>query len=270
MSIIEVNHLCFGYDGNEVLRDLSFSVAENSFVAIAGPNGAGKSTLLRLLCGLRKPCSGAIEVDGKAISSYNSQTLSKEIAVVRQEFVPVFGFSVTATVMMARTAYFGHGGFESEDDRAIVEDAMKATDTFQFGSRLLGELSGGERQRVFIARSLAQDTRILLLDEPTSFLDLKHQVEIYDLLKKMQLEQNKTIVTITHDINLAIQYSEETLLLGTDGSYHIGSSAQVLQPHRINEIFGVNTIIAQADKHNFLLPLGKLSKYNRSVFQKPS
>ena len=178
-SIIEVKNLSFWYvPERTILKNLSFEVTPGMFLAIAGPNGAGKSTLLNLLCGSLKPKSGATRIDGAPINAYSTKELAKKVAVVRQEFVPVFEFSVIETVLMARTLYYQHIGFESKTDREIVTEAMEATDTAQFASRSLGSLSGGERQRVFIARALAQDTEILLLDEPTSFLDFKHQVEI--------------------------------------------------------------------------------------------
>jgi iron complex transport system ATP-binding protein len=176
-----------------------------TFLAIAGPNGAGKSTLLNLLCGLLSPRSGTIRIDAAPVESYSTEALAKKVAVVWQESMPVFGFSVIDTVMMARTPYYGPMGFESEADREIVAEALEATDTAGFALRPLGSLSAGERQRVFIARAMAQNTPILLLDEPTNFLDLKHQVGIYDLLKAAQLQIGKTIVAVTHDINLAAQ-----------------------------------------------------------------
>ena len=142
---------------------------------------------------------------------------------------------------------------------------MEATDTVQFASRALGRLSGGERQRVFIARALAQDTAILLLDEPTSFLDLKHQVGIYDLLKKMQLEKSKTIVAVTHGINLAAQYADVALLLGGDCSYNIGKAKDVFSLQQIERVFGVKTFMGKVGEEKFFLPLGKFAKDISSI-----
>lgn len=261
MSIIEVNHLNFAYSSQaRVLQDLSFEVMPGTFVGIAGPNGAGKSTLLNLLCGSLKPKSGTIKIDAAAIKSYSTEALAEKVAIVRQEFVPVFGFSVIETVLMARTSHYGQMGFESKADRQIVNEALKATDTLRFASRPLAQLSGGERQRVFIARALAQNTPILLLDEPTSFLDLKHQVGIYDLLKAAQLEEGKTIVTVTHDINLAAQYCDEVLLLGADSSYQYGKVKDVFSTKQIEGVFNVRTFTGRVGQEKFFLPLGKLAK----------
>ena len=264
MSIVKVNSLSFSYGREAVLRDLSFEVSDGSFLAIAGPNGSGKSTLINLLCGQLKSESGSAVIDGVELCSYTSRSLARKVAVVRQEFIPAFGFSVIETVLMARVAYYDALGFESQADRDAVIEALEATETKKFADRRLSQISGGERQRVFIARALAQDTPILLLDEPTSFLDLKHQVGIYDLLKKMQTERGKTIVAVTHDINLAGQYADKVLLLGTDCSYHLGSTEEVLSKTMIEQVFGVQALEGHAQGRRFILPVGKFNGTQRT------
>jgi len=154
--------------------------------------------------------------------------------------------------------------FETDADREAIAEAFEMTETARFTDRPLGHLSGGERQRVFIARALAQQTPILLLDEPTSFLDMKHQVGIYDLLKKMQIEKQKTIVSVTHDINLAAQYSDMILLLSTDGSYNFGPTREILTTERIERVFGVQTFSAQVGQTKLFFPLGKFIKSQSS------
>ena len=263
-GIIEVENLSFGYTSETtILNNMSFEVKPGAFLAIAGPNGAGKSTLLNLMCRALTPKSGTIRIDAAAINSYSRRTLAAKVAVVRQEFVPIFGFSVMETVLMARTPYYGSMGFESRTDREIANEALEATDTARFSSRPLASLSSGERQRVFIARALAQNSLIMLLDEPTSFLDLKHQVGIYDLLKAAQVEKGKTIVAVTHDINLASQYCDEILLLGADSSYHIGKTKTVLVPDRIKEVFDVDVFAGSVGKEDFFIPLGKFNKSSK-------
>jgi iron complex transport system ATP-binding protein len=259
-TIIDVKNLDFGYGDGEILKGLSFGVKPQDFLAIAGPNGAGKTTLLNLLCGLLKPRAGVVTINGKEISRYCPKELARKISVVRQEFVPVFDYSVKETVAMARTAYSGLFGFESNQDWQIINEALEATDTAGFASRPLRNLSGGERQRVFIARALAQSTAVLLLDEPTSFLDLKHQVQIYDLLKKMQVEKGKTLVIVTHDINLASQYADRVLLLGDGSNYHIGPAEEVFTSEKIEEVFGVRTLAWQLGSKKFFIALGKFAK----------
>ena len=260
-TIIEVENLSFGYTlQRTILKDFSFEVTRGAFVCIAGPNGAGKTTLLNLLCGLLRPDAGSIEIDETPIESYSVKKLARKAAVVRQEFVPVFDFTVTETVSMARTPYLGRLGFESKVDTEIIKDALEMTDTAQFAPRPLANLSAGERQRVFIARALAQNTDILLLDEPTSFLDLKHQVAIYDLLKSTQCEKGKTIIAITHDINLAAQYCDVVLLLGTDNSYLYGCTKDVFSAEQIEKVFGVRTFAGMVGQEKFFIPLGKFAK----------
>jgi len=257
-ACIQVENLGFSYGPQaEILKNLSFEIPAGTFLSIAGPNGAGKTTLLNLLSGLLKPASGSIEIDSKPISSYSVRRLAKRIAVVRQEFVPVFEFSAAQVVSMARTPYLGALAFETDTDKEAIAEALKMTDTARFADRPLGHLSGGERQRVFIARALAQQTPIMLLDEPTSFLDMKHQVGIYDLLKRMQIEKQKTIVSVTHDINLAAQYSDMILLLGSDGGYDYGAVSEVFSKERIERVFGVRTFTAAFGAREFFLPVGK-------------
>jgi iron complex transport system ATP-binding protein len=262
---IEVQNLCFAYKAQpEILKSISFQLAQGAFLSIAGPNGSGKTTLLNLLAGILKPISGSITIDDTPLQSYSIRQLAKKIAFVRQEFVPVFEFSAIQVVSMARTPYLGALAFETDADKKAVTDALELTDTAQFANRPLNHLSGGERQRVFIARALAQQTPILLLDEPTSFLDMKHQVGIYDLLKKLQLENQKTIVTVTHDINLAAQYSDLTLLLAANGEYQFGPTPEVLSAERIENVFGVKTFSAQIGQTRFFFPLGKFAKNHSS------
>lgn len=275
---IQVENVQFGYARSRpILRDFTFAVNAGRFLAIVGPNGVGKSTLVNLIAGLLSPQAGTIRVNGIPIASYRTRDLAQKIAFVRQETVPVFQFSVAEVVLMARTIHYGAFGFESAADRDRVRHALDLTDTAGFASRPLGSLSAGERQRVFIARALAQDTPILLMDEPTSFLDLKHQVHIYDLLKTIQARQSRAIVAVTHDINLAAQYCDEVLLLqppsvaDTAGTgdmvpppkptrYRIGAPSQVLTTSLVAQAFGVRGFSGPVGRERFFLPLGKRAK----------
>jgi iron complex transport system ATP-binding protein len=258
--IIELDNICFSYSQNTVLKNISFKIKSGTFLAVIGPNGAGKTTLLNLLCGLLTPQSGFIKVYDADVKSYSPGKLARKIAVVRQEFVPVFDFTVEEVVTMARIPYLGTFGFEGKSDREIVAEALEITDISPFASRPLAHLSGGERQRVFIARAIAQNTPLLLLDEPTSFLDIKYQVGIYDLLRKMQLEKGKTIIAVTHDINLASQYCDQVLLLGADSSCYIGKPDEVFSRETIEKIFGVKIAAGKIQQQNFFIPLGKFAK----------
>jgi len=268
-NIIEVQNLSFSYQNQKILHGLNFNIKQGEFLAIAGPNGAGKTTLLNLLCGILKTNTGKITIDSADLNSYSSKTLAHKLAIVRQEFVPAFDFTVSEIVSMARTPYLSSIGFESKRDLEAIAEAMEITDTTKFTARPLRNLSGGERQRVLIARAFAQQTPILLLDEPTSFLDLKHQVDIYDLLKAAQLENSKTIIAVTHDINLAAQYAETILLLGNDNSYHIGKAKDIFSADQIEKVFGVRTFVGKVRQEKFFLPLGKFAKDNQAITCKP-
>lgn len=270
-GVLEVDNVVFAYTSDRtILNRISFAVKAGTFLAIAGPNGAGKSTLLNLMCGTLSPNSGVIRIDGSPVGSCGTESLAEKVAVVRQEFVPAFGFSVIEIVLMARTRYFGALGFERQADREAANAALEITDTARFAGRPLSSLSGGERQRVFIARALAQDSAILLLDEPTSFLDLRHQVGIYDLLKRAQIDRGKTIVAVTHDVNLASQYCDEILLLGADGSYQIGRTRDVLSHGQIEKIFQVEVFAGKIGQESFFIPLGRFSKDGRAAGTGPS
>jgi len=274
---IQVQNVSFCYPRQRpVLEDISFTLPAGKFLAVVGPNGAGKSTLVNLIAGALAPRSGTIFVDGIDIQSCRPRDLSRKIAVVRQGSVPTFGFSAAETVLMARTIHYGALGFEREIDRQRVAEALEMTATAEFASRPLANLSGGERQRVFIARALAQETPILLMDEPTTFLDLKHQVGIYDLLKTIQLGKSRTIIAITQDVNLAAQYCDQTLLIrplsqlpaSAEGSradrnrcqYRIGPASEVLTAEHIEETFGVGGFSGRIGKEHFFIPLGYMAK----------
>ena len=259
MNHIEVKNLSFRYiRAGDLLRKLSFNVEQGSFLAIAGPNGVGKTTLLNLMAGRLKPHSGSILIESRRVRSYSAAALAQKIAVVRQQFVPIFGFSVAESVMMARTPYFSQTGFERAEDKEIVQQALEATDCARFGNRPLDQLSGGERQRVFIARALAQDTPILLLDEPTNQLDIRHQVNIYDLLKTLQSEKGKTIAAVTHDINLAGQYCDNALLLSPGATYTHGRPNEVFTPDNIESAFNLRPLTLHANNRTFFIPQSQL------------
>jgi len=264
MNAIEIKNLCFKYQNEQIINDLSINIPKNSFLAIAGPNGVGKSTLLNIICKILHPQKGTISILQKNIHEYTTTQLATKIAMVNQNSNSSFSFSVLQTVMMARTPYLKTLGFETENDRNIVLDALKAADVEKFADRNLHQLSSGEKQRVLIARALAQQTDIILLDEQTSFLDYKHQVRIYDLLKKLQIENNKTIITITHDINLALQYCDKILFLAPDKTYLTPEPQDALSDEYLMKVFNAKGFIGSAGSQKFFLPMGKLAKDHKS------
>jgi len=254
--MIDVQGVCFGYASRPVLRDVTFQVPRGGLMAVAGPNGVGKTTLVRLLAGLIKPQGGRIVIEGASVGSYTARQLARKVAVVRQDIIPSFAYTVYETVMMGRTCHFGPMGFESEADRRAVAEAMRWTELEGLEQRRLTQLSGGERQRVYIARALAQETPVMLLDEPTSNLDMRHGVRLFELLGRLQREQGKTIMTISHDLNLAARYCDAMLLLGGAGRYEYGSIAEVFRADKIGAAFGVEVMQGRLGEAQVILPVG--------------
>lgn len=254
MTAIQVENLCFSYTGFPVLRDLSFVVPSGSLLAILGPNGSGKTTLLHLLAGLLFPQTGSIHIQGKSLASLSPSQRALILSLVRQEYLPAFDFSVYETVLMGRTSRFGWFGFESSIDRHAVTQALRDTDTLDLADRRLDQLSSGQRQRVFIARALAQNTPILLLDEPTAFLDLQHQLIIFDLLSDLKSKFGKTLLLVTHDLNLASQYADTILYLGCQRTYFMGPVCQAITDRQIESFFRVRGFSGYFGDRPFFIP----------------
>ena len=239
MNAIALNAVGFRYDVNWVLKDISCRIAKGQFVGILGPNGSGKTTLLKILDGMLKPQEGKVFINGVPITSIRRSDLAKTVAVVSQDFRMTFPFTVREVVLMGRSPHLAKWRFEGEKDLRIAERAMELTDTLSFASRSMEQLSGGERQRVFIARALAQEPQILLLDEPTAFLDIKHQIDFFDLVKSLNRKNYLTIVAVTHDVNLASLYCDRLILL-RGGRMHIeGRPDEVITEANIAEVYQV-------------------------------
>ena len=238
--MIEVNHLSYSYDKKEILRDLTFSVAEGSFTAILGANGCGKTTLLRIVSGLLPVQRGSVIIDGTPVNQYSARQRAQKIAIVKQHSQTDIDFSAFETVLMGRNPYQRHLQNESQEDWDIVERALRQTNTWHLRLALPSQMSGGELQRVMIARALAQQTPILLLDEPTSNLDIAHQFEIMELLTDINRNEGKTILIVVHDLNLALRYCQQALLLHDHSLLFHGATSEALTPERIHTAFGVN------------------------------
>lgn len=203
----------FAYPGRRVLDGVSLAVAPGERLGILGPNGSGKSTLIRLLCGVLKPTAGRVLLDGEDMAAIPTRELARRVAVVPQEIALDFPFSVTEVVLMGRSPHLTGLGFESPDDLTVAEEAMRQTGVLDLARRSFLELSGGEKQRVVIARALAQQPRLLLLDEPATFLDIRHEVEIFDLLTDLSEGRGITLVVVLHDLNVAGLYCRRLAFL---------------------------------------------------------
>jgi iron complex transport system ATP-binding protein len=212
--VFHLQALNFSYTSKPVLREISMTVGSGEFIAFVGPNGAGKSTLLKILAGLIRGYTGLAEFRGGSLSGFTPADLAKRIAFVPQETHMVFPFTVGEIVMMGRLPHrTALNLFDSPKDGEWTRRAMALTDVASLSARTFNELSGGERQRTVLASALAQDPEILLLDEPTAHLDLKHQIHFYDILERLNSDRKMTVVTVTHDINLAARYAQRVIAI---------------------------------------------------------
>ncbi|HPB68297.1 MAG TPA: ABC transporter ATP-binding protein [Candidatus Omnitrophota bacterium] len=235
--VLTAKRVTGGYGGNPVLFDVDFGVKAGEILGIIGPNGSGKSTLLRVLSGVIVPSPGCVELNGQALSAIRMERLARELAVVSQHH-PATDMTVAEFVALGRTPYWRRFQFfETPKDREAVDKALLATGTEKFRERLLSRMSGGERQLVFIARALAQQPLILLLDEPTTYLDITHQAQVLDLIRKLNKEAGITVVMILHDLNIAAEYCQRLLLLDGGRVCQLGLPEDVLTYEIIERVY---------------------------------
>lgn len=241
--MIELKDVFFSYLEETVVNDVSFTVSDSEFVGIIGPNGAGKSTLLKLMDGILQPKKGQICLQEKPLREYTRKELAKIIGFVPQNFATAFSYSVHDIVLMGRYPHLSAFSSEKMEDHNIVERSMKFTDVWQFRERRFGELSGGEKQRVVLASALAQQPRILLLDEPTSSLDIKYQQQFYNILQQLRKSSGLTIVVVTHDINLAARYCQRLILLKNGEIVEDGIPQKVITRELMESVYEVEVEI---------------------------
>lgn len=236
-KILSIKNLSFSYDGNNILDDISFGINRKNFVSILGPNGAGKSTLVNIISKVLKDFKGEIILGGRDLKTMTSRDLARKMAVVPQYTSPSFGFTVEEMVLMGRHPYISRFGGEKPEDYAVVREVMEKTRVTQFAKRRFTQLSGGEKQRVVIAQALAQESQILLLDEPTSHLDINFQIELMNLFSGLNREEGKTIIGIFHDINLAIQNSTQIMLLKDGNVFAFGEPEEIINSKNLKSVF---------------------------------
>lgn len=234
-------HLGFAYG----LRDASFSLPATGLVAIAGPNGAGKSTLVGILAGIRAPYRGRCSFSGKELRSWSRHELARRVAFLPQHARIEFPFTAEQVVFMGRTPH-SNGWYDSPEDNLAVQRAMQITDCTSLAASDFRALSGGERQRVVLASALAQQPDSLLLDEPTTFLDLKHQVATYRLLASLAAKM--LIVTVTHDLNLVLRFAHRVIVLDEGQIAADGAPQEVLTAASIDRVFGVQVVVHERER----------------------
>ncbi|MFM7142443.1 MAG: ABC transporter ATP-binding protein [Alphaproteobacteria bacterium] len=246
------------YGRREALRSVDATVAPGAILGIIGPNGSGKSSLLRLLSGVRRPDSGEILLDDRPLDALSDRERGRAIAVVPQETHPAFPIRVREMVLLGRAPHLGPFGWEGPDDLRAAHEAMRRTETFELAERRVDELSGGERQRVVLARALAQEASVLLLDEPTAFLDLRHAVVLLDLVRDLARE-GRSVGLVVHDLNLASMYCDRLLLLSGGSVVAEGTPDEVLTWSRLCEVYGTELYVAPNDVtgKTVVLPLSR-------------
>ena len=246
--MIEARGISFRYhtgQGDWVLQDLAFRIEKGEFVGVIGPNGSGKTTLLKLLYRLLSPQQGEILLGQVPLKKMDQREIAKKIAVVPQETHLLFPFRVSEIVLTGRSPYLGHRMFESEKDLEAARKAMERTEILPLSERPIDEISGGERKRVFIARALAQEPEIILLDEPTASLDIHHQIDFLDLILNLNREKGLTIVMASHDMNIASEFCDRLLLLNQGKLFKMGSPGEVITRENIETVYGCRVWVDQ-------------------------
>ncbi|MGH8012407.1 MAG: heme ABC transporter ATP-binding protein [Candidatus Binataceae bacterium] len=242
---VRTHNVVAGYGTTAVLHDISFEAPAGELLAIVGPNGAGKSTLLKTIAGTLAPWQGEIELLGRRLSGYQRRALARSLAVVAQENSVAFQFSVLEVVLMGRAPHLGGFHLESRRDVAIAEAALRRFGLLELAGRPLQELSGGERKCVFLARALAQEPRVILLDEPTAFLDLRHVAEIFARFRQLCVERALTVIATLHDLNTAALYADRVLLLKDGSVVAHGRPAQVLTAENLRAVYETDVYVGR-------------------------
>ncbi|MGI0521986.1 ABC transporter ATP-binding protein [Microbacterium maritypicum] len=239
---LEARGLVVAYDGKVVVDGVDLALPEGSFTVILGPNASGKSTVLRALARVLKPESGDVLFDGRALSEYGSKELARRMGLLPQDAIAPEGMRVADLVSHGR--YPHHSALQrwTSADDAATREALAATNTADLAERYVDQLSGGQRQRVWVALLLAQQTPVMLLDEPTTFLDIAHQYELLDLLRALN-QQGKTVIAVLHDLNQAARYADNLVLMKEGRVVASGNPSELITAERVGEVFGIDAIV---------------------------
>ena len=241
--ILSLKNVGFRYEEIWALRAINLQIFAGEILGILGPNGSGKSTLLRIMDGILAPQEGEILIRDKHVSSLKRSNLAKEVAMVAQENHFRFSFSALEVVLMGRFPHLKRLQFEGEKDMDVALRSMEATHALELAERSIHELSTGEKQRVLIARALAQEPKTVLLDEPTSFLDLKYKRETFQLISSLSLKQGLSVVVVSHDIDLAAQYCHQLMLMKNGSIYEMGEPQKVITESNIKAVYDCPVLV---------------------------
>jgi iron complex transport system ATP-binding protein len=241
--ILTLKNVGFRYGQLWALKGINLRVEAGEILGILGPNGSGKSTLLKTMDGLLVPQEGEIFIHKRALTRLRRSSIAREVAMVAQENYFRFSFSTLEVVLMGRFPHLKRLQFEGERDLEVASEALKATHTLELSERSIHELSGGEKQRVLIARALAQEPRIILLDEPTSFLDLKYKRDIFQLISALSSDKGLSVVVVSHDIDLAAQYCHRLMMLKNGSVYEMGEPDKVITASNIEAVYDCPVLV---------------------------
>ncbi len=257
-EIIKTNNIDFSYMKNPVLSNIEISIKRAEITYILGANGAGKSTLLKVLCGILDPDSGYVLYEDTDIKTIGRAALAKQIAYVSQETTFGFPFTVKEVVLLGRSPYIGRYEFERDSDFEIAKSAMEQVGITHLQDRNINNISGGERQLVSLARAIAQQPQVMVLDEPGTFLDLKHKSMIFSIIKKLCTDEGITIIVATHDISSIINTLGISILLKNGKVLYSGNSSDVLTEHNLTEVYDTDVKILR-DNSSLLITANTLN-----------
>jgi len=239
--MIDIDDLCAGYGGEDIIREITFGAEKGEFIGIIGPNGSGKTTLLKAISRVLETSGGVVTLEGRALSDFGQKELARKMSVVPQETAMNFSYTVADIVMMGRFPYKERFAKEDAEDYRIVREAMEVTNVAHLADRAVTDISGGERQRVIIARALAQQPKVLLLDEATAHLDINHQVEILSIVR--DLGDTVTKIGVFHDLNLAAEFCDRIVLMAEGRVRAIGTPAEVLTVEHLQNEYGITAMV---------------------------
>ena len=250
---LKVRDVEFGYTSVPILKDVCIELAESEVLGVVGPNGAGKSTLIRCIDRILKPQRGSILLDGRDINEMRLMELAKRMGYVPQSTSQIFPATVFDTVLMGRRPYLGWRSSEKDEEKVL--DVLQMLNIENLAMRDINELSGGQQQKVFIARALVQEPDVLLLDEPTSNLDIRHQLEVMEIITSIVREKKISAIMAIHDLNLASRYADRIVMLNGGTIIDAGNPSSVLTPENIKQVYGVEAVVRNESERPFIVPI---------------